>query len=110
MPLKYFTCFNHSINANSYAEKEFSFKTDVKVKRIFINERSGLPLNDVLFYLKVSENVYTRDYAPATLFGEDPLTAQDLDITITAKETVYYKVDNKKSTAINVDVCFMIAD
>ena len=111
MTLKKLRCFNTgTISAAGTYEKEFSPAEDWHVKHIFISDRSAQQLSDVLIYLKVGGEVLTQDYAPAHLFGSDILVALDIDRDFPKGTSIYFKFENKKSTSVDLDICFEIVE
>jgi len=111
MPLKKLRCFNSgTISSGSYWEKEFAPAEDWHIKRIYISDRSAQTLTDVLAYIKLGDKLITDDYAPASIFGADPLVALEVDRDVAKGTSIYVKITNNKTTDVNIDVCFELTE
>ena len=79
---------------------------DITIKRIHIARTTGESLTDSTLYLKVKENVYTHEVAPAIILGPDILTSPVLDIPVPAKAVIAFVFKNREGVAIAVMVTF----
>ena len=106
-----FKCFNTgSISAGSSDDDKWTPDRDTKIISVILTERSGTTLNASTFYLKIGETVITRDYAPAKIFQANANQVPKLNLDVPAKTTIYWKIVNNESSAINVDIVFVIED
>ncbi|MCD6369842.1 MAG: hypothetical protein J7L38_08655 [Thermoproteales archaeon] len=105
MAIKYIKCFNTG-SLSDGATKEFTWSptSDVTIHKILLRERSSTTLDNTQVYIKVTEEVYTLDYAPASIFQGHVNQVPTLDIRVPAKSVVYIKIENHEGAAINVDV------
>ena len=111
MPLKYIRAFNTgSIDAGASHEKEFSLSENWHIKHILLVERSGAGLYNVQVYIKIGADIITRDYAPARLFSPDSKYILPIDKDVEAGTTIYFKIINNESSAIDLDVVFVIEE
>lgn len=111
MPLKYLRSFDMGTIATAAStEKTWTPNEDVHIKRVYIVERSAQNLASVDFYLKVGDKVLTRDFAPASLFGQDPLFALDVDVSVSKGTEIYWKLENKGSSSVDIVVVFEVVE
>ena len=111
MALKKLRCFNlGTIASGGSKDKEFSPPEDWHIRRIFISDRNAQSLTDVLAYIKLGDELITDDYAPAHLFGSDPLVALEIDKDVSKGTTIYVKMTNNKSSDVDIDICFEIVE
>jgi len=111
MPLKFIRAFNTgSIAAGDSYEKEFSTYERWKLKHVILLERGGGSLYNVQFYLKIGEDVITRDYAPAHIFHPDSRYIVEINKDVEPGTPIYFKLTNSESAAINVDVVFVVEE
>jgi hypothetical protein len=110
MALKYLKCFNTgTINAGSSYTLQFGADEDYHIKHIFFSDRNKTSLSATQVWVELGTgNLITKDFAPASVFGNSPLNALDVDVTIPVKSVVTVKITNNEGTAINVDIVFEI--
>jgi len=105
MAIKYIKCFNTgSLSDGASKEITWSPTEDVTIHKILLRERSSTTLDNTQVYIKVAEEVYTRDFAPASILTGHVNQVPELDIKAPAKSVVYIKITNNEGAAINVDV------
>lgn len=111
MALKYIRAFNTgSISAGGEYEYEFSLSENWNLKNILFMDRGGADLYNVQVYIKIGSDVITRDYAPARLFHPDSKTVIPIDKTVEAGTSIYFKIVNNESSAVDIDVVFVVEE
>lgn len=110
MPLKYIKSVNTgSISSGDSKTVGLPVDEDMHVSHIFINDRQKTSLQASQVWMEFgSGNVITKDYAPASIFGNSILTALPIDVIIPKGAVVTVKITNGEGQAINCDVCFVV--
>jgi hypothetical protein len=110
MALKYLKSYNTgSISSGSSYTLQFTADEDYHVKHLFFSDRNKTSLSATQVWVEFGVgNVITKDFASASVFGNSPLNALDVDVTIPKGSVITVKVTNNEGTAINVDIMFEI--
>lgn len=110
MPLKYIKSLNTgSISSGGSATVNFTTDEDMHVSHIFINDRQKTSLQASQVWIELGAgNVITKDYSPASIFGNSILTALPIDVIIPKGASVTVKITNGEGQVINCDICFEV--
>jgi len=110
MPIWYIKSINTgSISSGSSVTKDWSPDSAVKIKYIFLVDRNKTDLAASQFWIEFgSGNVFTKDYAPCSIFGNSKLNGLELDVTVPTGSKITMKVTNGEGTTINVDIVFVV--
>jgi hypothetical protein len=103
-----FKSFNTGpIAAGGFAEVAWTPDTDIRIKAVVLNERSGASLNNVQVYIAIADVPYTRDFVPASVIGTNLEYCWKPDLPVSKGARIYAKLVNSGSSAVNVDVVFL---
>jgi hypothetical protein len=76
------------------------------IRRIYLKNKDGSALTDSTFYLKISEDVFTRSIVPAAILGPDKEVTPELNIPVNAKERISWDFKNQEGKTISLFLVF----
>jgi len=107
MAFKYFKTFEQDgISSGSSYSTTWYPDEDIVIRRIYIKEKGGSSLLNSEFYLKVKEDVYTLDVAPASLFTGHANQTPRLDINVPAHSLINLIFYNNEASSVSVYIVF----
>jgi len=107
MPLKYYkTIEKDSLGATSSWSDDWTPDEDLVIKRIYLINKTGTAFTDSTFYLKISENVYTRSVVPAIVLGPDKSVSPELEIPINAHQKISWTFKNNEASTVSLFLVF----
>ena len=100
-----------SINTGSIAngssdEETWTPDRDITIKKMMLTERDGQALDGAQVYISIAGNVYTKDFVPGSVIGQDPEYCWKPDLKVPKGAEIYVKVTNKTGAAIDCDIVF----
>ena len=99
--------YTGTISAGSSYEKVWTPSRDIHIHKILFVDRSALDLSAVDVYIKIGDDVITRDQAPASVFGQDNWVSIPVDVDVKAGTTIYFKITNNDSVDHDLAVVFI---
>lgn len=110
MALKYLKSINTgSISSGSSVTKTWTLDEDIHLHRIYLSDRLYHSLANTQVWIELGAgNIVTKDYAPASIFGNSPLNALLIDKDFSKGSVFTVKVTNNEGEAINVDIVFEV--
>jgi len=103
-----FKCFKTidvgSVAAGATFSGEWISDADYLIKRVYFVDKTGTPLYNVPITARIAEDVWTKDIAPAIIFGPDKLLAPEIDKPITKGEKFEFSGENLTGAAIDLFV------
>ena len=109
MVFKYIKTFEHdSIAAGSTVSSSWTADEDLVIKRVFIARKDGTALTASTFYFKIADRVYTREVAPAIVFGRTVDISPEVNISFTKGEKLDYVFKNLEGATISIFVYFEV--
>jgi hypothetical protein len=109
MQFKHYRTFEHdNISNNASVSGSFVADENFVIKRVHIARKDGLALTSSTFFFKIGDRVFTRELAPARVFGPDIETSAEVNIPFSKGEKLDYTFRNLEGTAISVFIYFEI--
>jgi hypothetical protein len=76
------------------------------IKRIYLKNKDGSAFTDSTFYLKISEDVFTRSIVPAAILGPDKEVTPEINIPVKAKERISWTFKNQEGKTVSLFLVF----
>jgi len=101
------TFYKDSLADDGTWSDDWDLDTDLVIKRIHLIRKDGASFTDSVFYLKISEDVFTRENdMPAVVLGPDKSVSPELNIPCKAGERVSWTFTNKEGATISLFLVF----
>jgi hypothetical protein len=79
---------------------------DLTIKRIYLRNKNGSEFTASTFYLKISEDVFTRSIVPAGILGLNREITPEINIPVKAKERISWTFKNNEGDAVSLFLVF----
>jgi len=105
--LKYFK----TIEKDSLADAEswsdnWTPDEDLVIRRIYLKNKDGSAFTKSTFYLKISEDVYTRSVVPAAILGPDREVSPEINIPVNAHQKIDWTFKNNEGAPVSLFLVF----
>jgi hypothetical protein len=103
----YFKTFEEDslADAATYSD-DWDVDEALTIKRIYLKNKDGSAFTDSTFYLKISEDVFTRSVVPAAILGPDKEVTPELNIPVKSKERISWDFKNQEGKTISLFLTF----
>jgi hypothetical protein len=76
------------------------------IKRIYLINKAGTAFTNSTFYLKISEDVFTRSIVPAVVCGPRVDITPEVNIPVKAKERISWTFKNNEGGEVSLFLVF----
>jgi hypothetical protein len=109
MAFKYYKTFEHdSIASGSTVSGSWTADEDLVIKRVHVVRKDGTALTASTIYFKIADRVFTRELAPAVVFGKTCDISAELNIPFSKGEKLDYTFKNLEGATISVFIYFEV--
>ena len=109
MPFKFYKTFEHdNIASGATVSGSWVAEENYTIKRIHIIRKDGASITRSTFYFKIGDRVFTREFAPASIFGEDIEISPELNISFAKSEKLDYIFRNLEGVTISIFIVFEV--
>jgi len=107
MAFKFYKTFEHdNIAAGATVSGSWTADENYVIKRVHIMNKAGTALTASTIYFKIADRVFTRELAPAAVFGPNVQVSAELNISFSKGEKLDYTFKNNEGATISVFICF----
>ena len=107
--LKYFkTIEKDSLADGGTWSDDWTPDEDVVIKRIYLKKKDGSAFTDSTFYMKISEDVYTRSVVPAAILGPDKEVSPEINVPVKAHQKIDWTFKNNEGSAVDLFLVFEV--
>jgi hypothetical protein len=92
-------------NGGSWSD-DWDVDEDLTIKRIYLRNKDGSAFTNSTFYLKISEDVFTRSIVPAGILGSRVDITPEVNIPVKAKERISWTFKNNEGSAVSLFLVF----
>jgi len=109
MAFKFFKTFESGSLADgaTYSDS-WTADEDYVIKRVFVARKDGTTITKSTIYFKIGPRVFTREIAPALIFGPDVEVTPIVDISFTKGEKLDFTLKNLEGTTLEFFVYFEV--
>jgi len=109
MVFKFYKTFEHdNIATGTTVTGSWTADENYVIKRVHIMNKAGTALTASTIYFKIGDRVFTRELAPAVIFGPNVQVSPELNIPLTKGEKLDYTFKNNEGAAISIFICFEV--
>jgi hypothetical protein len=109
VPFKYYRTFEHdSIASGASVSDSLVADENLVIKRVHLARKDGGAFTASTFFFKIGDRVFTREVAPAVVFGRNVDVTADLSIPFSKGEKLNYTFKNLEGATISIFVYFEV--
>jgi len=109
MAFKFYKVFEHdNIADGTTVSGSWTADENYLIKRVHIINKAGAPLNKSTIYFKIGDRVFTREIAPALVFGQNVQVTAVLDIPFGKGEKLDYTFKNNEGSAVSIFIALEV--